>query len=267
LTYSGGAESPLSDLYLLVIIVSALTMGKLATLIEMGLIIICFVWLGFPSQGIEVLSLPFLTKLLAQISPMMLVAYITTMLSSDIRTAYGRSFGQMKLLSETDDLTGVTNLRGFSAASEQIFQQAERYARPFSVLMIDSDSLKLVNDTLGHEAGDRLLKLTVQSIKNELRTNPMRQPDIVARYGGDEFVVLLPETTCNSAVIVAERIRKGMESTPISARGQTVTATVSIGVACYPDHGPDFESVLGKADRAMYASKSGGKNRTTASST
>ena len=267
LTYSGGADSPLSDLYLLVIIVSALTMGKLATLIEMSLITICYVWLGFPSQGIEVLSLPFLTKLLAQISPMVLVAYITTMLSSDIRTAYGRSFGQMKLLSETDDLTGVTNLRGLAAASDQIFQQAERYARPFSILMIDSDSLKLVNDTLGHEAGDRLLKLTVQSIKNELRTNPMRQPDIVARYGGDEFVVLLPETTCDSAVIVAERIRKGMETTPISARGQTVTATVSIGVACYPNHGQDFESVLEKADQAMYASKAQGKNRTTASST
>jgi diguanylate cyclase (GGDEF)-like protein len=264
LRYTGGADSPLSDLYLLVIIVSALTLGKFATLVVMGLIVLCYVWLGYPSPANDVFSLAFLTKLLAQISPMVLVAYITTMLSSDIRTAYGRSFGQLKLLSETDDLTGVMNVRGFTSASEQIFQQAERYARPFSILMIDSDSLKLVNDTLGHEAGDRLLKLTVQSIKHELRTNPMRQPDVVARYGGDEFVVLLPETTCNSAVIVAERIRKGMEATPISARGQTVMATVSIGIASYPDHGRDFESVLGKADQAMYFSKSAGKNRTTA---
>ena len=117
--------------------------------------------------------------------------------------------------------------------------------------------------SLGHEAGDRLLKLTVQSIKNELRTNPMRQPDVVARYGGDEFVVLLPETPGNSAVGVAERIRKAMESTPVSAHGKTIVATVSIGVACYPSDGLDFDSVLEKADQAIYTSKSGGKNRVT----
>jgi len=263
LAYTGGAGSPLHDLYILVIIVSALALGRLATLLEMTLIAACYIWLGHPDEAEEVLSLPFGTKLLAQISPMLLVAYITTMLSADIRAAYGYSYGKIKLLSETDELTGVMNMRGLTPAAEQMFRQAERYARPFSVLMIDSDSLKIVNDNIGHEAGDRLLKLVVQCIQNELRKNPMRPPDIVARYGGDEFLVLLPETPGSSAVGVAERIRKAMESTPISARGQTVTATVSIGIACYPDHGSDLESVLEKADQAMYASKAGGKNRIT----
>jgi diguanylate cyclase (GGDEF)-like protein len=263
LAYTGGTESPLQNLYILVIIVSALTLGKLATLLEMALIIMCYLWLSQPAQQDAIFSLAFGTKLLAQVSPMLLVAYITTMLSADIRAAYGQSYGQMKLLSETDELTGVMNMRGLTDAAEQIFRQAERYARPFSVLMIDSDSLKIVNDTVGHEAGDRLLKLTVQCIQKELRRNPMRPPDIVARYGGDEFLVLLPETPCSNAAGVAERIRRGMESTPIHASGQTITATVSIGLACYPDHGPDFEAVLEKADHAMYASKAGGKNRIT----
>jgi diguanylate cyclase (GGDEF)-like protein len=258
LMYTGRVESPLHDLYILVIIVSALTLGKLATLLEMALIAGCYVWLGYPQQQDELLSLPFGTKLLAQISPMLLVAYITTMLSADIRRAYGH----MKVLSETDELTGVLNMRAFTAVAERAFHQAERYARPFSILMIDSDSLKQINDGYGHETGNRLLRLTVECIQGQLR-----QTDLIARYGGDEFVVLLPETACSGAVGVADRIRRSMESALLPTREGTVTATVSIGIAGYPNHGADLESVLEKADQAMYASKTGGKNRTTMFST
>jgi diguanylate cyclase (GGDEF)-like protein len=190
---------------------------------------------------------------------MVLVAYITTMLSADIR----RAFGHIKILSETDELTGVLNMRAFMMGAEQIFTQSQRYARPFSVLMIDSDSLKKVNDTLGHEAGNRLLKLTVQCIETALRKNPVRPPDMVARYGGDEFVVLLPETSGTGALGVAERIRKAVAANPIRARDQVVETTVSIGVACYPTDGMSFEAVLDRADQAMYASKAAGKNRIT----
>jgi len=254
LMYTGRIESPLHDLYILVIIVSALTLGKLATLLEMTLIAACYIWLGYPQQQDELLSLPFGTKLLAQISPMLLVAYITTMLSADIRRAYGH----MKVLSETDELTGVLNMRAFTAVAERAFHQAERYARPFSVLMIDSDSLKQINDSYGHETGNRLLRLTVECIQGQLR-----QTDLIARYGGDEFVVLLPETACSGAVGVADRIRRSMETALLPTREGTVTATVSIGIAGYPNHGAELESVLEKADQAMYASKTGGKNRTT----
>jgi len=263
LAYTGGGDSLLSDLYYLVIIVSALTLGKAATLLQMCLITICYIWLGQP-HGEGLISLPFGTKVLAQMSPMLLVAYITTMLSADIRRAYGLSYRHMKSLSETDELTGVLNSRGFMLAAQQIFVQAERYARPFSIVMIDSDSLKSVNDTLGHDAGDRLLKLTVQCIQQELRKSPVRQPDIIGRYGGDEFLVLLPETPSSGAVGVAERIRKSIESyPPIMSHGLSVAATVSIGIAGYPEHGTNLEAIMDKADRAMYKSKSSGKNRIT----
>ncbi len=252
LLYTGGATSPLNDLYILVVIVSALTLGKLITLLQLVLIAACYIWLGYPQRNI--LLLPFGTALVAQITPMLLVGYITTMLSADIRRAYGH----MKLLSETDELTGVLNMRAFGAVAERIFRQAERYARPFSVLMIDSDHLKSVNDTLGHEAGNRLLKLTVQCIQSQLR-----QTDIVARYGGDEFVVVLPETPSNGAVGVAERIRKSIQSSPLTTRDKKVALTVSIGIAGYPNQGHDLDTVVERADHAMYASKNAGKNRIT----
>jgi len=256
LLYTGGAASHLNQLYILVVIVSALTLGKFVTLLELGLITACYVWLGYPQRNI--LSLPFGTALVAQVTPMLLVAYITTMLSADIRRAYGH----VKLLSETDELTGVLNMRAFGVVADRVFRQAERYARPFSILMIDSDHLKSVNDTLGHEAGNRLLKLTVQCIQSQLR-----QSDIVARFGGDEFVVVLPETPANGAIGVAERIRKSVESSPLTTRDKKVAVTVSVGIAGYPNQGHDLETVLERADHAMYASKSGGKNRSTLYST
>lgn len=258
LAYTGGAESPLHDLYILVIIVAALTLGKIVTLAEMALIAGCYVWLAYPLEAGDLMTLPYGAKLLAQIAPMLLVAYITSMLSADLRQAYSH----VKHLSETDELTGVLNMRAFATIAERVAQQAGRYARPFSVLMIDSDSLKQVNDTLGHETGNRLLQQTVECIQGRLR-----QTDLVARYGGDEFVALLPETPCNGAAGVAERIRKSIETIALASREHKVSVTVSIGVACYPNHGVDFESVLEKADQAMYASKSAGKNRVTVSAT
>lgn len=256
LAYTGGPESPLQNLYILVIIVSALTLGKIVTLAELALIAGCYIWLAYPLEAGDLMSLPYGAKLLAQLAPMLLVAYITSMLSADLRHA----FSNVKLLSETDDLTGVLNMRAFGTLAERVSQQAGRYARPFSVLMIDSDSLKQVNDTLGHEAGNRLLQQTVECIQSRLR-----QTDLIARYGGDEFVALLPETPCNGAAGVAERIRKSVETTPLVTRESTVSATVSIGIASFPDHGVDFETVLEKADQAMYASKAAGKNRVTVS--
>ena len=254
LMYTGRLESPLLNLYLLVIITSALTLGKLSTLLQMILIAACYVWLGHPEHIGSLPITAYLATLAAQLAPLLLVAYITTMLSADIR----RALMQIKLLSESDELTGALNMRAFNMVAERVFRQSKRYSHSFSVLMIDSDSLKSVNDEHGHEAGNRLLQLITQSIQGQLRDS-----DYVARYGGDEFVVLLPETPCIGASGVAARIRQQIETAALSTRTEPVRTTISIGIACYPDHGSNLDIILEKADLAMYASKAEGKNRAT----
>jgi diguanylate cyclase (GGDEF)-like protein len=254
LMYTGRLESPLLNLYLLVVIASALILGKVATLLQMALIAACYLWLGYPERNETLTFASYVTTWMAQLAPLLLVAYITTMLSADIR----RALTQIRFLAETDELTGVFNMRAFMTIAERIFKQAVRYSRPFSVLMIDSDSLKAVNDSYGHEAGNQLLLMTVRSIQSQVR-----EADFIARFGGDEFLVLMPETPCGAGAGVAARIRQHIESTPLSIGENRVQATVSIGIACYPEHGNHLESILEKADQAMYASKAEGRNRAT----
>lgn len=252
LIHSGGLESPLLNLYLLVVITTALTLGKLATVLQMALIALCYVWLGDALRADS--PLPRLAAILAQLAPVILVAYVTTMLSSDIR----RALIHIKTLSETDELTGVLNMRAFGTVAERVTRQASRYARPYSVVMVDSDSMKAVNDSHGHEAGNRLLKMLVGSVQTQLR-----ETDVLARFGGDEFVLLLPETNATGAEKLAGRIRQRIEATSLSTRDLPIATTVSIGVASYPEHGSEFKAILEAADRALYASKSAGKNRVT----
>lgn len=139
---------------------------------------------------------------------------------------------------------------------DRLFAQAERYKRPASMLMIDSDNLKSVNDNHGHEAGNRLLKLVAKCIAAELR-----HTDVLARFGGDEFVVLLPETAPDRAVEVAQRILQAVATTSLDFEGKRIGTSVSIGLACYPDDGRSIDSIQARADRAMYMAKQQGRNQ------
>lgn len=252
LWFTGKLASPLVNTYLLVIITSALTLGKLATMLEMVLITACFMLLGEYSSTREVFTLAYVGGLTAQLAPMILVAYITTMFSADIR--YG--LNQARLLSETDDLTSLYNMRGFSIIADRLFAQAMRYNRPATMLMIDSDNLKAVNDQHGHEAGNRLLKHVAKCVANELR-----HTDVLARYGGDEFVVLLPETVPDRGIEVAQRILLAVSATRLEFQGERIETSVSIGLACYPEDGRSIDAIQARADRAMYLAKQQGRNR------
>ena len=242
--------SPLLNAYLLAVITAALTLGKVTTLMYAAVIAGCYLFLGQNSAA-EFASLRFLAGFCAQLGPVVLVAYITTMFSADIRYGLQRA----KLLSETDDLTGLFNTRGFAIAANRLFGQAVRYERPASVLMIDSDNLKGVNDAYGHDAGNRLLRHLAQAIQAELRAT-----DVPARYGGDEFIVLLPETPPKGALDVAERIRSAISAAPLPLEGRMVTCTVSVGVASFPDDGRSLDALAGRADRALYNAKKSGRN-------
>jgi len=252
LWFTGKLASPLLNAYLLVIITSALALGRLATMLEMALIAACFGLLGEYSSVSKLLPLAYIGGLVAQFAPMLLVAYVTTMFSADIR--FG--LNQARLLSETDDLTGLYNMRGFTIMADRLFAHAVRYNRPASMLMIDSDNLKSVNDVHGHEAGNRLLKTVAKCIETELR-----HTDVLARFGGDEFVALLPETPAERAAEIAQRILNSVTTAPLAYDGRRIETSVSIGIACYPEDGRSIDAIQGRADRAMYLAKEQGRNR------
>ena len=250
--HTGRLESPLLNSYLLVIISSALALSKLTTLLELALIAACFVFLGGDSMAYETISLKYAAGIFALFAPFVLVAYTTTMFASDIR--YG--LNKARLLSETDELTGAINRRGFAIIADRLFGQAVRYNRPISLLGIDCDNLKQVNDNLGHSAGDTLLISLVRSIQGQLR-----HTDILARHGGDEFVVLLPETAAEGAFEVAEKIRAAVAASSLALGGRLVRTTVSVGVASYPNDGATLDLLQAHADHSMYQAKLAGRNR------
>jgi diguanylate cyclase (GGDEF)-like protein len=253
--YSGRIESPLLNLYLLPIIASSLILGKAMTAAEVVVVALCYLALGYDPQLKSPATLVYWGEMLALISPVILVAYITTMLSADIRFAVDK----IKQVSDTDDLTGLYNMRAFSAMLQRSFKQAVRHSHPLSVAMIDSDNFKLINDNHGHESGNRLLQHLVRCVRDELRGS-----DVMARFGGDEFVVLLPETNRRGAHEVAERIRKAVELSRFDIRGGDLNTTVSIGIASYPEDGGNLEVILDKADKAMYRAKQRGRNKVIA---
>lgn len=162
-------------------------------------------------------------------------------------------------LSTTDDLTGLLNQSGFMKKIEEEFYRSQRYLKTFSVLMIDSDNLKLINDTYGHKYGSMVIVSIADVIKNNIR-----RTDFAGRYGGDEFVVCLVETDLNGAIEVAERIRKQFELKSFFTKDEKkFNITLSVGVSNYPKSGDTLMDVLEYADKAMYQSKSSGKNKTS----
>jgi diguanylate cyclase (GGDEF)-like protein len=163
----------------------------------------------------------------------------------------------VRRLSVTDELTGVYNGRHFRARLHEEIERAKRGDRPLSLLVIDSDSLKDVNDRYGHEAGNRHLVAIAQAVQGHVRTS-----DVVARFGGDEFLVLQPDATPEAAALVAERIRVAVAAARVVASdGAHVAGTVSIGVAGYPRSATDEDSLFRSADAALYDAKRHGKDR------
>lgn len=164
---------------------------------------------------------------------------------------------RMEAQARTDYLTGVFNRRHFVELAVRELERAQRYRRPFALLMIDIDHFKTLNDTLGHATGDAALRALARVIGNTLRG-----VDIFGRLGGEEFAAVLVETGENEAVDIARRICRAVSETEIAAAsGNPVRLTVSIGVAHSHDRAIDFDGALNEADQAMYAAKQAGRNR------
>jgi diguanylate cyclase (GGDEF)-like protein len=167
-----------------------------------------------------------------------------------------RLFASLELLATTDGLTSVYNRRHFETLARVEWGRFQRYGRPLSLLALDVDNFKSVNDRLGHDVGDLVLKAIADDC-----CLMRRETDIVARTGGEEFVLLLPETTDGAAEIVAERLRRQVEEHSRVFPGEETRISVSIGVAGATLDMPNFEAMLKRADEALYQAKRDGRNR------
>lgn len=165
---------------------------------------------------------------------------------------------QFKARSETDALTGIPNRRKLEEDVALEFERAHKFMRPLSVIFLDADHFKKVNDTLGHAAGDEALCHLANILRDVAR--PM---DTIGRYGGEEFVVILPEVSMSEAVKLAESLRRLVESAPPTLAGKSWPLTISVGVACYDGvAGPYRQAaqLIQAADKAAYAAKAAGRN-------
>ena len=155
----------------------------------------------------------------------------------------------------TDALTGLANRRAFDEHLSQLLAHADRFGHSLSLILVDVDHFKKVNDTWGHEAGDVVLKSIAQTLQDGVRA-----VDICARFGGEEIALLLPQTALPGAAELADRLRQRVGDQPVMWQGNDVRVTVSCGVACYPEGVLTKEALFAAADRALYEAKSAGRN-------
>ncbi len=167
-----------------------------------------------------------------------------------------KAYQELEKLANTDPLTGLANRRALFEVCEREFERAQRYYHPFSILMLDLDHFKRINDNFGHSVGDLALRITAQTIFEQLR-----EVDLVGRFGGEEFIIILPETQIEDAIIVAQRICRTISQLSLPVQDKTVTITVSIGVATYTNGDRNIDMIIQRADQALYKAKHKGRNR------
>jgi len=184
------------------------------------------------------------------LTALILLAYVAMVVAVEQRRARDAAIR----MSTVDSLTGLFNRSFFFAAVEREIARSTRSGRGFCLLMMDLDELKTINDRYGHWVGDRVLDAI-----GDIITDGVRRIDTAARYGGDEFVVLLPETESTGAWVLAEKIRLGVAELVVP--GTEARTSLSVGVVSYPDDGRNADELMIAADEAMYTSKRAGKNR------
>ncbi|HLI26510.1 MAG TPA: GGDEF domain-containing protein [Chloroflexota bacterium] len=292
--FSGGEASPFFFIYLLVILMAALTLGLRPCFALAAFASGLYLLVGSfalsqllslpdelrrdivrlaadpagPAAAGQVLSwttlagqalLSGLSRLWANVAALWLTAYVAAFFAQEtarVRQSIQEAREKVEGFSRIDWLTGLYNRRHFHYLLSQEISRAERYARPLSLLLMDSDNLKTVNDTYGHHAGDHLLATLAGLLRTETRLS-----DTVVRYGGDEFVILLPDTDPVGARFLAERLRAAVEQVEFVWQNQRIPISVTIGLASLPQDAIDGASLIARADAALYAGKRAGRNR------
>lgn len=183
---------------------------------------------------------------------------LAEIMSQEVAKAISNSLAYLKIkeLAITDGLTGLYNYRYFHERLSEALARSDRFPEKVSLILVDVDRFKQLNDTHGHQAGDTILKSLAKAISEELR-----RIDILARYGGDEFAVILPHTNEIGSKKVAEKIRQKTENMSLRFKGQEMRVTLSIGISTYTENSSTKDSLIEKADRALYEAKRLGRNR------
>jgi diguanylate cyclase (GGDEF)-like protein len=246
LWFTGKSSSPLLNLYLLPIILSALTLGRFVTLAQVAVIALCHLALAAATPGVDVVSMVYASRVTGELAPFLLVAYLTTTLSADITEAREH----IESLAQTDSLTGLCNLRMFNEVWQREHAARERDRGVYALLMIDMDKLQDINDSFGHDGGNSAIMLVAQCLQRSIRGT-----DTAARFGGDEFAVLLPGASPEVAEAVVKRVRHNVYKTTLDLRSRMIRCSVSIGVVNYPTDGRDMRELMSIADRNMYRDK------------
>lgn len=248
---TGGITSPLLSLYFFPIITSAVALPSSSRPKLLIVTVFCFS-LAFPNGEMNAFSRRELIATVLLIISFWLVSYIAAMLSTSMQEARR----QIQQFSETDYLTGLLNMRTFLPLARNEYERSIRHGHPFSILMIDADNLKAINEKYGHNYGSAMIRRIGQGIAKNVRAS-----DIAARYGGDEYIVLLHETNPACAIPAAERLRMDIERMSFAVPDGKRSITISTGIASFPDHGVSIEDIIIQADKALFTSKKNGKNR------
>jgi diguanylate cyclase (GGDEF)-like protein len=252
LALTGYASSPFAMLFALVSVAAALAYGPRAGLAAASLATVAFAAVLAIDPNLALYGPDDVLRLSVGLIATWLLAFVAIAYAGHQRRAMQRVID----LSRTDPLTGLFNRSQLFLTLEQEVSRTRRSDRGFCVLMIDVDGLKAINDSAGHMRGDEVLRALGTVIHGSIRT-----VDSAYRYGGDEFVVLLPETEIVGAFVVAEKIRIGAEEVGLVAGGGDPITSVSIGLVSHPEDGLGAEELLVAADRAMYQAKKLGKNQ------
>jgi diguanylate cyclase (GGDEF)-like protein len=247
--FTGREASPFFFVFPLIVAGAALVVGEAVTLAlaafaTLGYLVALLVGHPGPISSVTVATVAI------NLTALILLAYVAMVIAREQRRARDAAIR----LSTVDPLTGLFTRTFFFAAVDREIHRSARSGRGFCLLMMDLDELKAINDRFGHFMGDRVLRGVGDVIRDGVR-----KIDISARYGGDEFVVLLPETDPTGAYVLAEKIRIGVAE--FAMPGTDARTSLSLGVVSYPDDGKNPDELMISADRAMYASKRSGKNR------
>jgi len=251
---TGGVDSPFFFVFPLIVGGAALVVSPGITVALAGTAAggyLLAVLLGSPEAATAPATAAFVG---INLTAMILLAYAAMVIAREQR----RTRDAAIRLSTIDPLTNLFNRGFFFAALEREIARSARSGRGFCLLMMDLDELKGINDRLGHFYGDRVLRAVAAVI-----ADGVRRIDTAARYGGDEFVVLLPETDPTGAFVLAEKMRLGVHEVAMELPPTDVRPSISVGVVSYPDDGSTADELMISADGAMYASKRAGKDRVT----